>query len=279
MSEALRRDGESGIAYRCWDAAGAGTVFLLVHGLGGHAGRWDFFGRYLAQHGVCAYALELRGFGESAGMPGYIDSFAAYYDDIARLREIALREHPASRIVLAGESMGGLIVFALAASRRDICDGLVCISPAFKSILPFGPLDYGRILFSYLFNPLRYFRMPIDSRMCTRDTAYQKVMDVHAAERRLVTARLLGTIALTEWAVEMRRNHLAVPALFLIPGADRIVDARASEGVFAALDAADKTIIRYPDMYHALSIDLGRERVFDDILSWTMKRYGGAGCA
>jgi alpha-beta hydrolase superfamily lysophospholipase len=38
------------------------------------------------------------------------------------------------------------------------------------------------------------------------------------------------------------------------------------------LQGADKTLLVFPGMRHALSIDLGREKVFEDILAWAGPR-------
>jgi len=50
-----------------------------------------------------------------------------------------------------------------------------------------------------------------------------------------------------------------------------------SEKVFRGLKTKDKKIIMYPEMYHALSIELAREKVFEDILRWLIKRYSTYG--
>jgi alpha-beta hydrolase superfamily lysophospholipase len=62
------------------------------------------------------------------------------------------------------------------------------------------------------------------------------------------------------------------PALFLIAGHDLLVYPEASVKVFGRLKCKDKTLIDYPGMYHALSIELGKEKVFQDIWSWIDKR-------
>jgi alpha-beta hydrolase superfamily lysophospholipase len=67
-------------------------------------------------------------------------------------------------------------------------------------------------------------------------------------------------------------NQLKTPVLFLLAGKDLLVDPRESESVFKKLKIKDKTLIKYPEMLHALSIDLGREKVFEDIFSWLTKR-------
>ncbi|MCK7489600.1 MAG: lysophospholipase [Anaerotruncus sp.] len=67
-------------------------------------------------------------------------------------------------------------------------------------------------------------------------------------------------------------GDLTVPVLFLVPGDDRLVDERAGRRLFAKIALADKTLIEYPDMLHALSIDVGRDKVFADIAAWAGPR-------
>ena len=49
-------------------------------------------------------------------------------------------------------------------------------------------------------------------------------------------------------------------------------DGIPNRRLFAKLSIADKTIVEYPEMLHALSIELGREEVFRDILDWAGPR-------
>lgn len=261
----------SGIRYRRWSPPSARAVFILVHGLGAHTGRWEFFADFLSNNSLASYAIELKGFGQSGGIKGYVRSLDLYHEDISRLRDVAAREHPGKRVFLVGESMGGLIAYLSAAAKPSLCDGLICISPAFGSKLSFGWMDYAAIFYSFFFDPMRTFRMPFDSRMCTRDTEYQKAMDESPEETRMITGRMLGNIAFAQIYALLRKQKIAAPVLFLIAGNDAIVDPAASERIFKNINAADKTIISYPGMYHALSIDLGREKVFADMLDWAKK--------
>jgi alpha-beta hydrolase superfamily lysophospholipase len=71
---------------------------------------------------------------------------------------------------------------------------------------------------------------------------------------------------------QLRAKRLAKsiehPALFLLSGRDLLVDPRESRAVFKELRSRDKTLIEYPEMLHALSIEAEREKVFSDILAW-----------
>lgn len=269
----------NGIMYRTWGPRETPkAVFLLVHGLGAHSGRWEFFGEFFASRGYVSYAIELKGYGMTPGVRGYVDSFETYYRDIAALAETAGKEHPGKKIYLVGESMGGLIAYLHASSSDARWDGLVCLSPAFKSRLPLGWATYAAIFMSFYLTPTRQFRMPFTSAMCTRDAAYRAVMDMSLAENRLASARMLGLILFGQMKARGAGRRCRVPLFFLLAGDDAIVDPAAAAEIFDRSRCPQKEIVRYPEMHHSLSVELGREKVFGDILRWVegMRAQGGA---
>ncbi len=266
------RDEKTGIMYREWKAASPKAALLLVHGLGASSERWDFMGEYFAANSVSCYALELKGFGGADGRRGDISSFGVYERDITSLLEIIRRDNSGIKVFLAGESMGALLSFMMIASVSRAFDGLICISPAFASRLKFSLPAYVMMAFAYIFRPGRYFLMPFDPEMCTRDREYSKTMDVGHSGNRLVTARMLAHILFAQIRAPFAARAVNAGVLFVVAGHDSIVDPAASKRVFENIGSADKTILLYPEMYHALSVELGREKVFADILGWINKR-------
>jgi alpha-beta hydrolase superfamily lysophospholipase len=270
---ALHRDENTGIIYKRSECPSPKAVFLLVHGLGAFSGRWDLLADFFLQNGISSYAIELRGFGETKKLKGHIDSFDIYFNDIRHLHDIIKRENSGKKIFLIGESMGALISFLLAGLKPDLFDGIVCISAAFKSKLKFNLSEYIKILFFMMFDPKKQLQMPFDSKMCTRDADCQKAMDTDEREHRLATPRLLLNIALAEMRVNSVKDKIKIPALFLVAGEfDELTDSDEVKRVFEGLKTKDKEIIQYPEMRHSLSVELGREKIFGDILTWVNKR-------
>ncbi len=263
--------------YRKWEAsppgAAPGAVFLLVHGLGAHSARWGFLAEALAGRGFASYAIELRGFGRSPERPrGHVDSLRVWERDILGLREAIARENPGRKVFLLGESIGSLLAFNLVCRNPDTFAGQVLISPDFKNGLKFPLSAYPTLVALVLIRPKKTIAVPYDSAMCTRDTAYQAVMDASPDELRIASLKCLMSILAEQMRSPRLAKKLRVPSLFLISGADFLVDERASRKIFGKLALEDKTLVEYPDMHHALSIDLGRERVFRDIIGWAEKR-------
>lgn len=271
MSE-LKIDEKTGITYRQWNAANSRAVLLLVHGLGAHSQRWDFLADFFLQHSFSSYAIELRGFGETKGLKGDIESFNIYFNDIYSLYQSIKKENPNKKIFLIGESMGALIAFLMVTQEPNLFSGLILLSPVFKSRLRMLSLSYFKIFFSLFYNPKKQIYVPFDSKMCTRDTAYQKIMDADSQEHRYATARLLFGIVFAQIRAQFLRNRVCAPVLFLLSGKDELANTKASQNFFQGLRIEDKEIILYPEMRHALSIELGREKVFGDILEWIEKR-------
>ena len=206
-------------------------------------------------------------------MPGYVDSFDTYITDVLRLGGIISEERPGKKIFLLGESMGGLITFLTAIEHPHPFAGVILISPAFTSKLKFTPIDYLMMAASLLYDPKKNFIVPFKSEMCTRDVEYQKMLDSDPKEHRIATSKLFFNVSLAQARSRMEKSNLKLPSLFLVAGDDSLVYTSSTKKIFSALKTEDKKLIEYPGMRHALSIELGKEKVFDDILRWTMERY------
>lgn len=171
--------------------------------------------------------------------------------------------------------MGALISFATAALYPTAFDGLLCISAAFKSRLKFSFWNYLKISLCLFIDPKHRLSMPFDSTMCTRDANYLKTMNSEDREHKFATPKLLFNILLAQHQILSLSDKIKIPVLFLIAGnLDQLTDPEAVKKVYNCLKTPDKNIIVYPDMLHALSVELGREKVFTDILNWVNKRKG-----
>ncbi len=268
----IKKSNEFDIFYRPWLVDQPKAICLLIHGLGGHSQRWESFARFFLQHKISSYAIELRGFGQTKEIKGHIDSFEIYLNDVDALSQIIQQEHPAVPLFLIGESLGGLIAFLMAIKKPMAFAGLICLSPAFKSILKFSILDQMTILASALVHPKKQFAVPFNAQMCTRDSDYQQIIEKDAREHRIASARLLTQILLAQFRAKFLASQLKTPTLFLLSQRDLLVDTKISQNIFHKLRVEDMAIIQYPTMYHGLSIDLEKENVFTDILTWLMQR-------
>ncbi|HEV3287653.1 MAG TPA: alpha/beta fold hydrolase, partial [Streptosporangiaceae bacterium] len=97
---------------------------VFVHGLGGSHLNWCLIGPALAASRRVV-ALDLHGFGLTPGTRG-----TSTVQRNARLLDRFVREVTGTPVILAGNSMGGLISILQTATEPDTVGGLVLIDPA-----------------------------------------------------------------------------------------------------------------------------------------------------
>jgi alpha-beta hydrolase superfamily lysophospholipase len=101
----------------------------ITHGIAEHSGRYDRLARFLAADGCVAYALDLRGHGQTAG-PGKLGQagITAWHDmtaDIKQLADIARTEHPDLPLIAFGHSMGSALTQSHIENHGDLLAGAV----------------------------------------------------------------------------------------------------------------------------------------------------------
>jgi pimeloyl-ACP methyl ester carboxylesterase len=101
-----------------------GPPIVFVHGLGGSHLNWCLIGPELAA-GRRAVALDLHGFGLT---PGTRATSTVQHN--TRLLDRFVREVTGTPVILAGNSMGGLISIMQASAAPDTVAGLVLLDPA-----------------------------------------------------------------------------------------------------------------------------------------------------
>ncbi len=107
-----------------WD--GRGHPVLLLHGGGQTRRAWDATARRIADAGMRAITVDMRGHGESDWVESKHYSFQEYADDAVELiRQTAQRFHAAPSAV--GASLGGLSLLVAETGSGPLLDSLVLV--------------------------------------------------------------------------------------------------------------------------------------------------------
>ena len=125
------------IATKSWRPTGQPrAVMILVHGFNAHSGYMEWPAEQFAARCLAAYALDLRGRGESEGERFYVEDFSDYLADVHSLVSQARSENPGLPIYVLGHSAGGVIATSYVFEHQKDIAGLVCESFAFDVGLP-----------------------------------------------------------------------------------------------------------------------------------------------
>ena len=129
FAEKITRPNGPGIFLRTWrPEGGARAAVVIVHGFNAHSGYYGWVGKQLANCGLAAYALDLRGRGNSDGERYYIESIDEYANDIDVIVKLAKTREPGLPVFVLGHSAGGVASCVYTLEHQPEVAGLICES-------------------------------------------------------------------------------------------------------------------------------------------------------
>jgi acylglycerol lipase len=253
-------------------AAKARGEVALVHGFGEHSGRYDPLGAHLNAHGYSVTVYDHRGHGLSDGLPGHVESFGEYEDDLDRII-VAVRARSEGRpIFLIGHSMGGLVALRYVATRSSALAGAVISAPliGLATPVPAHKLMIGRV--AARLAPHLRLNNEINPADLSRDPEVGKAYATDPLVNRKVSAKWYAEatgamLEVNEWA-----PRITLPLLVMHGTEDRLASVDETKRLFERIGASDKELVTYPGFYHELFNEPEKQQIFDRVTVWMDKR-------
>jgi len=267
---------QNGIFYRKQKAEKPAASVIMIHGMGAHSGRFEELGALLASRRINGYSIELEGHGElmeGCHRQGHVGSIKVYHRCVKNLKKIVMEENPGLPVFMLGESMGGLIAAAHAASFDRDYAGLVLSAPAFGDKFSWGLKERLAIFLRSVISGSFGVKAPYRTEELTSDPVMMEKIRSDKKEHKTASANLLREILLSQLGLIFTARRIKAPVLLLLAGKDTVVYNNASLNFFRRLKCA-KSLITYPEMLHALTIEKARADVFDDIVDWVARKAG-----
>ena len=263
------------IATTSWRPAGTPrAVIVLIHGFNAHSGYMAWAGEQFAARGLAAYALDLRGRGESEGERFYVEQFSDYLSDVNTLVSQARSEHPGLPIYVLGHSAGGVIAASYVVEHQHEIAGLVCESFAFDVGLPhlvqLALEGVGRLaphVHVFSLHNEDFSRDPDAVARMNNDPLIAKESQPAETAAELLKA-----------AERLKENMpaFAVPVLIIHGTADKATRPAGSQYFYDHAASADKTLRLYDGHFHDLLNDVDKEKVMSDVQAWLDARIPSA---
>ena len=263
------------IAATSWHPSGTPrAVMVLIHGFNAHSGYMAWPGEQCAARGLAAYALDLRGRGESEGERFYVEKFSDYLTDVNTLVSQARSEYPGLPIYLLGHSAGGVIAASYVFEHQHEIAGLVCESFAFDVGLP-HLVQLALEGVGYLAPHVHVFSL--------KNEDFSR--DPHAVKRMNNDPLIAKESQPAETAAEMLKAAerlkanmpaFTVPVLIIHGTADKATRPAGSQYFYDHAGSADKTLRLYDGHFHDLLNDVDKEKVMSDVQAWLDARIPSA---
>ena len=245
------------------------AVVLALHGFNDSRDAWELPGPEFAAADIALFAPDQRGFGAAPGR-GFWPGEATLASDAAAMLRILHARYPGTPVYAMGESMGGAVLMALAASGdAPPVDGWVLLSPAVWSRVQMGvALSSGLWLVSSVAPGLIVTGAEVSIRVVAsdnRDALLRLARDPLTIRRtRFDALRGLTDLMDTAQAVAPR---LPDHTLALYGERDTVVPADAAGRAWDAMPAGVRRGL-YRGGYHLLMRDRDRDAVIGDVIAW-----------
>lgn len=234
---------------------GSPNGVLLLHGFGDTPQTLGLLARHLSASGydVCAPLLP----GHGRNVPAFLASRRSDWLVCARSEYARMRKSHET-VSIAGLSMGGALAAILAAENDDVAS-LVLISP--------------------------YLAMPASHRIASalhwvwgpiagprRSSNPRSILDPAEREKNLGYGVYSGRLLYELWrlAAQARRSlaGITAPTLLLQSRADPRIAPAVAEAAIAHIGAREKRLVWAEGGGHIITVDYGRDRVFEEVESW-----------
>lgn len=256
----------------------AKAIIIGLHGMNDYSECFYLFGPYMAKHGITTIAYDARGFGRNSGPNSNRGEWFGAENMIGDLQSVAAKAklmYSGKKIFIIGESMGAAtILAALGRENKLECDGIILCAPAvwgwsnlplfYKMGLWLGakalknkPLSAPKIVLNRI--------IPSDNNEMLRKNGHDSHMIWQTKPKTL--KGLVDLMEIGFWAAGHIKPNETPKILALFGEKDQIVPKSASQK-FKRKIARYAKIINYKDGYHMLLRDLGREKVFADIIEF-----------
>ena len=257
--------------YRSWQPSGAKrAIVVIVPGFNSHSGYYSWVGERLAEHGLAAYAVDLRGRGQSNGERFYVQTFADYTSDVQTLVTHIRSSEPKLPLFMLGHSAGGVVACTYTLDHQSELAGLICESFAFKVPAP----DFALAVFKGLAHVAPHTHvLHLKNEDFSRDPAVVRKMNADPLiHNETQPTQTLAEMVRADARLEREFGQITLPVLILHGTSDKATRFAGSQQFYDNAGSSDKTIKLYEGAYHDPLNDTVKDQVMADVVSWIEAR-------
>ena len=250
--------------FRAWPASAASNrAVIFLHRGHEHSGRIAQQVEELGLDDCGAFAWDLRGHGHSPGPRGYTKEFYDHVRDLDAFVKFITREYgiPVENMVLVANSVGAVTAAAWAHDFAPRIRAMVLAAPAFRIRL-YVPFAIPGLRLLNKLRPQANISSYVKSKMLTHDSGQAQLYDEDELITRNIAVNVL--LGLHDLSTRIVRDAGAIttPTLILSAGKDWVVRNSAQTEFYENLSTDVREMEVYPDFYHAVLYEKGREKAF-----------------
>lgn len=258
---------------RRWQPASApAAVIVLSHGYAEHSGRYGHVAARFVAEGWLVAALDHHGHGQSDGRRADVLDIDHYVDDLLQFIRDTRATFADLPVVLCGHSMGGAIVLRGALREPALVPRMLLSAPLVKVDENLSPVLQKTAGLVAAVAPLLPVQ-PLDSQYISRDPAVVAAYDGDPLiYRGRIRARMGAQMLRLCRQLEVSLAQVTTPFWVGHGTADRLVDPKGSQQLYAGAASIDKTLRLYDGCYHEILNEPEQQQVLDEMIAWVRQR-------
>lgn len=254
------------------EEVGARGEVVIVHGFGEHSGRYGGLTEHLLANGFAVTAYDQRGHGLSDGLPGHVEDFDDYEDDLDKIITLTRSRAAGRPMFIIGHSMGGLVALRYLAHKSANITGAIISAPLIAVAIPvpahklliarIGARLAPRLRLSNEINPADLSRDPEVGR------AY--AADPHV--NRKVSTKWFAEAVRAMAEVKDLASTIRTPIFVMHGTKDKLASVEATKALFERIGSRDKELAIYEGYYHELFNEPEKQELFERATLWLTQR-------
>ncbi|NJB70095.1 alpha-beta hydrolase superfamily lysophospholipase [Saonia flava] len=246
-------------------------VVVVIHGMGGHSGRYlEHVVPMLLKCSLAVVLYDNIGHGKSEGKRGHCPSYDGLLNIITRVLIKAETLFPTKPLFLYGHSMGGNLVLNYALRKSPNIRGVIATSPYLRLAMvpPKWKMIMGKIMMTIW--PAITLPSGLDPKgISSISNEVEKYINDPLTHDKVSPMYTFPVINAGEWAIE-QANQLKIKTLLLHGTADSIIDYK---GTVDFHDNASVTELKlFEGGYHELHYDLCRDEMLETVKNWLQQQ-------
>lgn len=261
------------IYYQCWEPEVAPRAILLVaHGAGEHGARYQRLAQFFTGHNFAVAALDHNGHGNSAGVPGHVNSFDDYLFDLEVFQREIASLFPSVPMFLVGHSMGGLIGSLFLLQHQERFVGGILSGAAIMTELEPGRVQMLLLRLLAVLTP-RLGMLQLDPKGVSRDPEeVRKYVEDPLVYHGKMSARMMRELLAGMNAIQLGAGGITLPMLIMHGEADTMTAPQGSRFLHENISSSDRTLKIYPGLSHEIYNEPERLEVMEEVLAWCEER-------
>ncbi|MBX3186635.1 MAG: lysophospholipase [Labilithrix sp.] len=246
------------------------AVLAMIHGYADHGARYAHVMGALAEHGIGAIVIDLRGHGRAGGARGYCNRFDEFLDDARELRRLVEARGKGAPAFLFGHSFGGLVASLSALDDPGPWRGLVLSAPFFGLALEVPRLKVlaGKIASRLV--PKLGLPSGLAGADLTHDAARARAYDVDPLVFKKATARWFTEATSAQQRLFANASRLTMPLYETFGTADKVASMQAGKRFFDAAGSVDKTWDPREGLFHEVLNEPSWKEIVEAIARWVL---------